>query len=208
MTYDLPWAGRAIVRAGLVVGSGGNLSVRRPDSETCLISRAGGWLDDLVEADLSAVRIADGAVVSGHPQPSSEVSLHLHAYRARPATAAVVHVHPQSSVLLTTLGREIQLSTTDHVYYVGTVARVPFLPPGSEAVARAAVEEMTKHDADCAVLDRHGCVVLAENLELAVKRALNLEEAATATYRALLLGTPLPPVPAILREWATKAESA
>jgi ribulose-5-phosphate 4-epimerase/fuculose-1-phosphate aldolase len=208
MTYDIPWAGRVLARAGLVVGSGGNLSVRRPDSETCLISRAGGWLDDLTEDDLSVVRIADGAALAGHPQPSSEMSLHLHAYRARPTAAAVVHVHPQASVLLTALEREIQLSTTDHVYYVGAVAQVPFLPPGSEAVARAAVEKMTVDAADCAILDRHGCVVLAESLELAVKRALNLEEAATTTYRALLLGRSLPPVPPSLREWAKKVESA
>jgi ribulose-5-phosphate 4-epimerase/fuculose-1-phosphate aldolase len=208
VSYDLPWAGRAVVRGGLVVGSGGNLSVRRSDGETCLITRAGGWLDDLADDDVSVVRIADGAVLSGHPQPSSETSLHLHAYRARPATAAVVHLHPQASVLLTALGQEIQLSTTDHVFYVGTVARVPFLPPGSEAVAQAAVEEMAEANADCAVLNRHGCVVLAESLEVAVKRALNLEEAAESTYRALLLGAPPPPVPAGLREWAKKVESA
>lgn len=205
MTYDLARAGRTVVRAGLVVGSGGNLSVRQPDGETCLVSRAGAWLDDLADIDLSVVRISDGAVLAGHPHPSSELLLHLHVYRARPDAAAVLHLHPQASVLLTAVGQQVQLSTTDHVYYVGSVARVPFLPPGSEAVARAAVAEMAAQDADCAVLNRHGCVVLADSLELAVKRALNLEEAAQTTYRALLLGAPLPPVPADLLNWAQQA---
>jgi ribulose-5-phosphate 4-epimerase/fuculose-1-phosphate aldolase len=206
--YDLAWAGRTVGRAGLVIGSGGNLSVRRPDGETCLVTRAGAWLDDLADGDLSVVRISDGAVLAGHPAPSSESPLHLHVYRARPDAAAVLHLHPQASVLLTAVGQEIELSTTDHVYYVGAVARVPFLPPGSDAAGRAAVEEMAAHGADCAVLNRHGCVVLADSVELAVKRALNLEEAAQTTYRALLLGAPLPPVPADLLNWARQAGSA
>ena len=38
------------------------------------------------------------------------------------------------------------------------------------------------------VLSNHGCTVVADTVELAHKRAVNLEEAALATYRALLLG--------------------
>ena len=34
----------------------------------------------------------------------------------------------------------------------------------------------------------HGCSVHAENISMAFRRILNLEEAATATYRALVLG--------------------
>jgi L-fuculose-phosphate aldolase len=204
----LAWAGQVVTRAGLVVGSGGNLSERGPGGAACVITRAGAWLDDLAPADLSVVRISDGAVLAGHPRPSSEVQLHLHAYRAWPDVGAVLHLHPQTSVLLAVLGQPIQLITTDHVCYVGQVAWVPFLPPGSEAVARATAEQMTARGAQCAVLERHGCVVVADDLDLAVRRAVNLEEAAQLTYRAILLGAQVPPVPAQLLEWARRAGPA
>jgi hypothetical protein len=38
------------------------------------------------------------------------------------------------------------------------------------------------------ILSHHSCSVVAETVALAHKRAVNLEEAALATYRALLLG--------------------
>ena len=41
---------------------------------------------------------------------------------------------------------------------------------------------------NCLVLSQHGCVVMADSVELAHKRARNLEEAATLTYRALAAG--------------------
>lgn len=205
---ELAWAGRTVVRAGLVIGSGGNLSVRAADGETCLVSRAGAWLDDLDAADLSTVRIGDGVVLAGHPHPSSEVQLHLHAYRTRPDIAAVLHVHPQTSALLTALGQPIRPTTTDHVFYLGRIAVVPFLRPGGEAVARAAAAAVTAPETHCVMLNLHGCVVVAESLELAVKRALNLEEAARTTYSALLLGAELPPAPAELLDWAREAGSA
>ena len=41
---------------------------------------------------------------------------------------------------------------------------------------------------DCVVLSHHGCSVVAGSVGMALRRALNLEEAARLTYSALLLG--------------------
>jgi L-fuculose-phosphate aldolase len=116
-----------------------------------------------------------------------EVGLHLATYRVRPDVNAVVHLHPQSVLLLDALGQRIRLVTTDHAYYVGDVARVGFHPPGSAALAEAAADAVAG-GANCVILAHHGCSVLGETVELAHKRARNLEEAARLTYRALLLG--------------------
>ena len=91
-------AGRAVVAAGLVVGSGGNLSARLPGAATCWVTRAGSWLDRLTPDDFVEVAIADGAVVtagrdagrlSPDPRPSTEVQLHLATYRVRPDVNAI-----------------------------------------------------------------------------------------------------------------------
>jgi L-fuculose-phosphate aldolase len=44
---QLTHVGAETVRAGLVVGSGGNLSARRPGSDRCWITAADTWLDRL-----------------------------------------------------------------------------------------------------------------------------------------------------------------
>ena len=180
--------GRSLVSAGLVLGSGGNLSARVAGGEVAAVPARGSWLDRLVPADFSLVRLADGVVLGGAPAPSTELALHLECYRARPDANAVVHVHPQLSVLLTALGHPIRLITTDHVAYVGEVRIAPYRPPGTPAVATEAAALLADGRCDCVVLSHHGCSVVADSVEMALRRVLNLEEAARLTHAALLLG--------------------
>ena len=44
---QLAHVGHDVVRSGLVVGSGGNLSVRLSDDDSCWVTAAGTWLDRL-----------------------------------------------------------------------------------------------------------------------------------------------------------------
>ena len=183
---ELADAGRTLVRAGLVLASGGNLSAREPGGTVAAVTARNTWLDRLGPSDFALVRIADGAVVGGAPDPSTELALHLECYRARPDVSAVVHVHPQTSVLLAALDRPIRTITTDHAAYVGPVRVAPYRHPGTVELATEAAALLD--GCDCVVLSHHGCSVVADTVEMALRRVLNLEEAAKLTYAALLLG--------------------
>ncbi|GAB3118464.1 class II aldolase/adducin family protein [Glaciibacter psychrotolerans] len=178
-------AGRTVVERGLALASGGNLSARVPGSDSFIVTRSGAWLNSLVPDDFSVLG-PDGQVISGSAHPSSEWKLHAYSYQARPDANAIVHVHPQMAVLLDALGAEIRLITLDHAYYVRSVGRTPYYPNGSDELARTAAEQAREHD--CVIQGNHGCSTLGANVEMALRRALNLEEAATLTYRALALG--------------------
>jgi ribulose-5-phosphate 4-epimerase/fuculose-1-phosphate aldolase len=177
-----------MVRAGLVVGSGGNLSARLPGTDECWVTGAGTWLDRLDRASFARVRIADGATIgdSGCP-PSSEVALHLATYRRRSDASTIVHLHPQTVLLLDALGVQIRLVTTDHVAYLRRIATAPFRLPGTIELADVAADAVAD-GTNCVILSQHGCSVVGDSVELAHKRALYLEEAARLTYQALALG--------------------
>jgi L-fuculose-phosphate aldolase len=177
--------GRLAVERGLVLASGGNLSARLPGEREFVVTGAGTWLDRLTPADFSVVG-PDGAVVGGAERPSTEWKLHQRTYRVRPDVHAVVHLHPQHAVLVDALGHPVRLLTLDHAAYVRSVGTVPYFPNGSDELADAAAEQAREHD--CIVLSHHGCSALGADVGTAFRRALNLEEAATATYRCLLLG--------------------
>ena len=137
---QLAHVGAEAVRAGLVVGSGGNLSARAPGSDSCWITAAGSWLDRLMPTDFSLIDLPGGELRAGHPCRSSEWRLHTETYRRRPDVNAIVHLHPQTSVLLTALGYDIALITTDHAYYLREIATVSIDPPGSIELAIAAAD--------------------------------------------------------------------
>jgi L-fuculose-phosphate aldolase len=190
---QLAHAGYDVVQAGLVCGSGGNLSARIGDDDACWITASGAWLDRLGRTAFVPVRISDGssAVVGGLPAPrvapTSELALHLALYRARPDVNAVIHLHPQTALLLDALGEQIRIVTTDHAFYLRRVSTVPFRSPGTTELA-AMTAAVAADGTNCLVLSHHGCVVMADSVELAHKRARNLDEAATLTYRALAAG--------------------
>lgn len=178
-------AGSYAVGRGLVNASGGNLSARLPDDSGFVVTSTGTWLDRLTVGDFATVA-NDGRHLDG-PRPSGEWLLHARTYAARPDVRAIVHLHPQHAVLVDALGQGIRLVTLDHAYYLREVVRVPFLPSGSEALADAAAGAVADgHDA--LVLAHHGCSALGDSVRMALRRAANLEEAATMTYRLLLLG--------------------
>ena len=86
---------------------------------------------------------------------------------------AVVHLHPQTALLLDALGEHIRIVTTDHAFYLRRVSTVPFRLPGGPEVA-ALTAAMAADGTDCLVLSHHGCVVMGDSVEL--------------TYRALAAG--------------------
>lgn len=178
--------GADVVSRHLTLASGGNLSVRDPDNpEQFIVTGLGTWFDRLTQADFSLVHL-DGSVVSGMSQPSSEWKLHQRAYLGRQDIGAVIHVHPQYSVLIDAMGHALRLLTLDHVSYVKSVGRVPFAPNGSDELGDSVAAQLNDHN--CVILAHHGSATVADTLEMAYRRVLNLEEAATNTYRALLTG--------------------
>jgi L-fuculose-phosphate aldolase len=185
LTAQLVDAGRHVVERGLVQASGGNLSVRLPGTDRFLVTGTGTWLDRLTPDDFTELD-ADGTRVGGAQRPSVEWRLHQRTYAVRPDVGAIVHLHPQHVLLVDMLGAPLRFTTLDHQYYLGSAGRVPFLPSGSQEVADAAAEAARDHDA--VVLAHHGCSALGDTVSMALRRALNLEEAAMMTYRLLLAG--------------------
>ncbi|WP_377641966.1 class II aldolase/adducin family protein [Oryzobacter terrae] len=182
---DLIDAGRQLVARGLVQASGGNLSARLPGGDRFLVTASGTWLDRLTPDDFCELTL-DGEVAGGTRRPSVEWKLHQRTYAVRGDAGAVVHLHPQHVLLVDMLGSPIRFTTLDHQFYVGSAGRVPFHPAGSQEIADAAAEAARDHDA--VVLAHHGCSTLGESVSMALRRAVNLEEAATMTYRLLLAG--------------------
>jgi L-fuculose-phosphate aldolase len=188
-------AGKQLVERGLVQASGGNLSARLPGTDRFLVTGSGTWLDRLAPGDFCEVTL-EGEQVGGDRRPSVEWKLHQRTYVVRPDVASVVHLHPQHVLLVDMLGAPIRFTTLDHQFYVGSVGRVPFHPAGSQEIADAAALAALDHDA--VVLANHGCSALGDTVSMALRRALNLEEAATMTYRLLLVGDTTSDFP---REW-------
>jgi L-fuculose-phosphate aldolase len=185
-----PWQilsdlGKNFVDRGLVVGSGGNLSILLEDKKSFLITTTGARLDRLTEDSFTTVNL-DGSFSNQGPQPSSEYRVHLASYTSRSDITTCIHLHPQTSVLIAALDIDTKLITVDHSYYLRKIIRIPWIQPGTQEVADVVSQSLK--EANVLILENHGCVVVAETPELASTRTLNLEEAAELTFKSHLAG--------------------
>lgn len=169
-------AGRRLVDAGLSPGSSGNVSVL--DGDRILISGTGSALGRLSEADLAHVGL-DGTHLGG-ARASKETPLHVAFYRRDARFGAVVHLHSPHAVALACLEPWAAHNAVPPLtpYFVMRVGQTPLLPyrhPGDPALGDDLLAAPWPLRA--ALLASHGAVVAGADLDEAVDRATELEEA-------------------------------
>jgi ribulose-5-phosphate 4-epimerase/fuculose-1-phosphate aldolase len=184
-------AGRRVGAKELTWGTAGNLSVRLPDGRFA-ISGSGRRIDELDEAGLVTCQVADEAW-EGACRPSVETALHRGIYANRPDANAVLHSSAFHTTLVACSAIELETAaSTDTLYYLQRLARLPFLVPGSPELAEAVAEAAREHDV--ILLANHGSVVLGPDLDAAVNKAEALELMCRMLV-ARTQGFPLLPIP-------------
>lgn len=173
-----------LARAGLVVGTAGNVSVRRGD--VVALTATGVTLADATPDDVTVVDLS-GAVVAGRLRPTSEAGLHLGIHRTF-GDGAIVHTHAPASTAFACVFDELPVIHYQLLDVGGAVPVVPFVPFGTPELATAVARAMT--DRNAVLMANHGAVTRGATLAEALERTFLVEWACTLYSTASTLGTP------------------
>ncbi|MBA3530719.1 MAG: class II aldolase/adducin family protein [Ardenticatenales bacterium] len=180
-------AGRRMHALGVAAGSDGNLSARL-DDDLFLITPSGFSKGFLHPEQLLVVNLAGELQPSFHPmrrtlRPSTEMFMHLEAYRQRPDVLAVIHAHPPMGIACTVANISLASCVLPEViYHLGSIPTAPYATPGT-AEGAASVRELVKHH-EAMLLDHHGSLTLGDTLLTALMRLEWIEQAATIMLAA------------------------
>jgi L-fuculose-phosphate aldolase len=171
---------------GLVAGPDGNVSVRLSDG-SILVTPAGVSKVDVAPENLIVVDLA-GRVLEGTGRPSTELALHLRAYNRRSDVRAVVHAHPPTATGFSVAGASFEAPVLPEVILqMGSVPLVPYVTPGTEALADSCEPYIDRYDAF--LMANHGATTLGATLDVAHQRMESLEHAAKILLAARTLGS-------------------
>ncbi|MBV8723065.1 MAG: class II aldolase/adducin family protein [Candidatus Eremiobacteraeota bacterium] len=175
--------GARLWQRGLVSGTSGNVSVKL-DGGDLLVTPSGRSLGTLGVDDI--VRVGgDGTPRDAARRPTSELPLHLAAYRVRADVRCVVHTHPTFCVVWSVRGRSFPQETVGARETLGPVAWTSYRPNGSQELAEACAEAFAKNF-DVVLMERHGLSAISEDLERAFDLTDQAEDAARVAYFASL----------------------
>lgn len=175
---------RRMAEDGLVVGTAGNVSARAGDQ--VVITPSGRPYETLRPAELCVVTL-DGEPVDLPMRPSSELPMHLAAYR-RTGAGAVVHTHSMFGTAVANVHDELPAIHYTIGFLGGPVRVAPYATFGTEELAEGLGAALDgRHGA---LLRNHGALTVGDDLDQAYERARLLEWLAELYYRSTQLGSP------------------
>ncbi|MEM6387784.1 MAG: L-ribulose-5-phosphate 4-epimerase [Pseudomonadota bacterium] len=174
-------------RNGLVVGSGGNVSGRDPESGLVVIKPSGVKFERLTPETMVVVN-PDGNVVEGEMKPSVDTGIHLFVYRHRKDVQGMCHTHSPYATSFAARGERIPAVLTPITHILGRdVPCSRYATPGEVDTGQAIVEAA---DGGMAVLVKaHGVFTMGKSATEATSIAIYLEEAAKTMHLAMLRGS-------------------
>jgi L-fuculose-phosphate aldolase len=175
---------RRLWERGLVMGNSGNVSIRLANGDQ-LVTPSGRSLANLAPEEFVLVD-ASGAARDPRQRPTSELPLHLAAYRVRGDAACVVHTHPTMSVVWSKTGTTPPRDIVGAMESLYAWAWTPFRKNGTQELADLCAAEFA-NGADIVIMERHGISVVAQTLEEAFVQTELAEEAARVAIFSRLI---------------------
>ena len=187
-----------LVRYGLVVWTGGNISGRVSGADVFVIKPSGVEYDDLTPDNMILCDL-DGNVVPGTPgaerSPSSDTAAHAYVYRNMPGVGGVVHTHSTYATAWAARAEEIPCVLTAMAdEFGGPIPVGPFAIIGDDSIGRGIVDTLAGHRSRAVLMQNHGPFTIGASPRDAVKAAVMLEDVARTTHLAREAG-PLIPIP-------------
>lgn len=177
-----------LVRYGLVVWTGGNVSGRIPGTDRFVIKPSGVSYDDLAPENMIVCDL-DGNVIPGTPgserSPSSDTAAHAYVYRNMPDVGGVVHTHSTYATAWAARGEEIPCVITGMAdEFGGPIPVGPFALIGDDSIGRGIVDTLSGHRSRAVLMRNHGPFTIGASAKDAVKAAVMLEDAARTIHIA------------------------
>jgi L-fuculose-phosphate aldolase len=184
---DIVEVGRRLWTRGFVASNDGNISVRiAPDR---LLMTPASVSKGFMAPDMMVLTDLDGQLIEGAPgrKPSSEMLMHLVAYRHRPDVSAVVHAHPPLSTGFAVAGIPLDRAVlAEVVTTLGSIPIADYATPSTRELADAVAPYVKAHDG--LLLANHGALALGADLFAAYYKMETIEHFARISLVARLLG--------------------
>lgn len=190
-----------LISKGILMGTGGNISVRVPGEEVFAITPSNYDYAIMTPEDVCVLRY-DLSALEGTRKPSVESAMHAAIYENRMDTNCVIHTHQMYASALSLTHTPIPALYDEQVRFLGrAVDIIEYAPSGTPFLKKNVVKKLTNH-ANAYIIQNHGAVLLGPDPDRTIFNVQLLEKCAVTYILALCSEKKITKVPAAFRELA------
>jgi L-fuculose-phosphate aldolase len=175
---------RILHRLGFRDALAGHLTMRQTDGNLLANPFPIGW-DELRASEVCLIS-RDGQLLSGE-RPSPAIELHIALHRVRPDLQIIVHNHPEWSTVWACAGRIPPIYDQTSANMDTGIACVPYTGPVLDHDFAAALARRIGQ-AEVALLENHGVLIVGDSIERVLWRAYVLERRCVMAWRVEAIG--------------------
>jgi autoinducer 2 (AI-2) kinase len=177
----------------VITATGGNVCARIPGAPNEVwITPSQLFKGDLRPEVLVRIDLDGVSLDEGSRSPSSEWSMHTQILKKKPEAKAVIHAHAPFATTLANAGLPFLPISTEAAFF-GDIPRVPFIMPGTDALAEAVSDAMK--DSWAVLMINHGLVVCGRSLRRAADMVEIVERSAQLILGCYAVGKEPPVLP-------------
>jgi Ribulose-5-phosphate 4-epimerase and related epimerases and aldolases len=172
---------------GLCRHKSGNFSMKDAETGYIVVTPSGVKRCDLNEDAIIVVDI-EGNVIENKStyKATSELPMHLVAYKTRPDISAVCHTHALFATVFAVQSKEIKPVVFEAYGFGGSLPIAKYGTPGTMDLANSIIEPLKK--ADACLLEKHGALTVGTTIEDAFLKMQYVEDVAQIYFYSLQLG--------------------
>lgn len=188
-----------LVAKGVVIYTWGNVSGISDDRKYMVIKPSGVDYDVMCPDDMVVVEVANGRIVEGKWNPSSDTKTHLELYRKYGKIKGIVHTHSVNAVAFAQAGMDIPaLGTTHADYFYGDIpcarelTKEEVVTAYEENTGKVIIETIEKRNIDPMaipgiIVKNHGPFAWGKSPANAMYNAVVMEKVAEMDFKTLAL---------------------
>lgn len=182
---DICEVGHRLYQHGYIAALEGNISIRISENE--ILSTPAGVCKGYLTPDMIVTCDMAGGKLDGSLRVSTEISMHLTAYQARPDARAVTHAHPPKSTGFAVAGIPLDRAVlAEVVVTLGCIPLAEYGTPSTQELADS-IDRLIRVS-DGVLLSNHGVITVGRDVYEAYFKMEVIEHFAEVSLVSRLLG--------------------
>ena len=182
---DICEVGRRLYQHGYIAAMEGNVSIRVSENE--ILSTPAGACKGYLTPDMIVTCDLSGNKLDGRLRVSTEISMHLTAYQARPDARAITHAHPPKATGFAVAGIPLDRAVLAEVIVtLGCIPLAEYGTPSTQELADS-IDRLIR-SSDGVLLSNHGVITVGRDVYEAYYKMEVIEHFAEISLISRLLG--------------------